>query len=108
MQQLARDMRQTTGTVTEITAKFQERALLVPQYTAYEEMRKTRYHDMMRSDISEFVSFSASLKLDDMISRAQEREIDLEYIGKRKVEQVQTAGVSAKKPKGFDSRSRGQ
>ena len=35
LQQLAReflDMRQTTETVAEITVKFRERALLVPQY----------------------------------------------------------------------------
>ena len=49
--QLARefqDLHQTTETVVEITAKFRERALLVPQYATYEEMRKTRYHDMLR------------------------------------------------------------
>ena len=41
VQQLARefqDLTQTTETVAEITAKFQERALLVPQYAADEEM----------------------------------------------------------------------
>ena len=57
--QLAReflDIRQTPETVTEITAKFRERALL-PQYAADEEMRKPCYHDMLRSDIREFVSF---------------------------------------------------
>ena len=43
-----------------------------------------------------------------MISRAREREIDLEHIGKRKAEHVQTSGGSAKKSKVFDARSRGQ
>lgn len=60
MQQLARefhDMRQKTGTVPEITAKFQERALSVPQYVAGEEMKKTRYHDMMRVNIRDFVGY---------------------------------------------------
>lgn len=41
LQQLAReflDMRQTTETVAEITTKFRERALLVPQYAGDEEM----------------------------------------------------------------------
>lgn len=50
LQQLAReflDMRQTTETMAEITAKFQERAVLVPQYAGDEDMRRTRYHDML-------------------------------------------------------------
>ena len=70
-----------------------------------EEIRKTRNHDMLRSNIKEFVSFSTSLIQDDMISRAQKREIDLEHLGKRKVEQGPIR-VSAKKLKGFDSRSK--
>ena len=43
VQQLARefqDLQQTTETVAEITAKFNERALLVLQYVADEEMKK--------------------------------------------------------------------
>ena len=51
------DMRQTTETVAEITAKFRERALLVPQYAGVEDMRRTRYHDMLRADIREHVVF---------------------------------------------------
>ena len=54
VQQLARefqDLQQTTETVMEITAKFRERALLVLQYVADEEMKKARYHEMLRSDI---------------------------------------------------------
>ena len=42
--------------MVEITTKFQERDLLVPQYQADEEMKKMRYHDMMQDDIREFVS----------------------------------------------------
>ena len=80
LQQLAReflDMRQTTESVAEITAKFRERALLVPQYAGDDEMQSTRYHDMLRADIREHVSFSACPTLDSMIVRVQEREIDL-------------------------------
>ena len=87
LQQLAReflDMRQTTKTVAEITAKFRERALLVPQYASDEDMRRTRYHDMLRADVWEHVSFSACPTMDSMITRAREREIDLEHIRKRK------------------------
>ena len=90
LQQLARgflDMRQTTETVAKITAKFRERALLVPQYAGDEDMRKTCSHDMLRADIREHVSFSACPTLDSMISMAREREIDLELVRKRKVEE---------------------
>ena len=44
VQQLARefqDLQQTTETVTEITSMFREWALLVPQYTAHEEMKRS-------------------------------------------------------------------
>ena len=111
LQQLAReflDMRQTTETVAEITAKFRERALLVPQYAGDEDMRRTRYHDMLRADIREHVSFSACPTLDSMIARAREREIDLEHIRKRKLEDGQSSGASGKKPKGSDGRPKGQ
>lgn len=111
MQQLARefqDLRQTTETVAEITAKFRERALLVPQYIADEEMMKTRYHDMLRDDIREFVSFSGCKNLNDMIERARERAIELELRMKRMSEQVQTVVGQAKRPKTSDLHTRGQ
>ena len=111
IQQLAReflDMRQTIELVAEITAKFRERALLVPQYAGDKEMKKTWYHDMLRVDIQKYVSYSACPTLDDMIAKAQEGEIDIEHIRKRKTKIGQTTGVSMKKPKGFDSRSKGQ
>ena len=43
-----------------------------------------------------------------MISRAREREIDLEHIRKRKAEAGQVVGASGKKPKGSDGRPKGQ
>lgn len=96
-QQLVRefqDMFQTTETVVEMTAKFRERALLVPQYAADEEIMKTRYHEMLRSDIREFFIYSVGLKLEDMISKSQEQEIDLEHIGRRKEVHVHVIGGS--------------
>lgn len=41
-------------TMAEITARFTERALLIPQYATNEEMKNTLYHDMLRADINEF------------------------------------------------------
>ena len=76
LQQLAReflDMRQMTETVAEITTKFREREFLVPRYAADEEMGNTQYHDMSRSDIREFITFSACPTLDNMIATVQER-----------------------------------
>ena len=78
------DMRKMTETVAEITTKFQECDLLVPQYVVEDEMRNTRYHDTLRSNIREYVSFSTCPKLEHMISRAWEWEIDLEHIRKRR------------------------
>ena len=92
--------------MAEITAKFRERALLVLQYAADEEMKKARYHEMLRSDIRQFVSRSSCKTLDDMIARAREREIDLEMEKKRKPEAVSGSGGSGKRPKGSDHRSR--
>ena len=71
-------------------------------------MRKTRYHDMMRYDVSEFVRLSACPTLDDMISTVREREIELEHTEKRKADLGKIVGVSVKKPKGFDYRSKVQ
>ena len=50
------DHLQTIETVLEITVMFHERALLVPQYVADEEMKKARYHEMLRSDIKSYLS----------------------------------------------------
>ena len=101
-------MRQTTETVAKITAKFRERALLVPQYAVDEDMRRTRYHDMLRANIQEHVSFSTCPTLDSMIAMAREREIDLEHIRKRKDEEGQVTGASGKKPKGSYAGPKGQ
>ena len=54
--------------VVEITAMFRDRVLLVPQYVADEEMKKSRYHKMLRSDIRKFVSRSICNTLDDMMA----------------------------------------
>ena len=90
--------------MAEITAKFRERTLLFPQYVADEEMMKSRYHETLRSDISEFVSRYSCKMLEDMIARAREREIDLEHLRKRKSEEIQVSAGSGKRPKGSDMR----
>ena len=71
------------------TPLFRERILLVLQYTATKEMKKAKYHDIRRDDISELVSLSGCKNLNDMIARDRECEIDLEYLGKRKSGQIQ-------------------
>ncbi|XP_052624820.1 uncharacterized protein LOC128132335 [Lactuca sativa] len=71
-------------------------------------MKKARYHEMLRSDIRQFVSRSSYKTLDDMIARARERKIDLEMEKKRKPEAVSSTSSSGKKPKVSDSRSKSQ
>ena len=70
--------------MADITAKFQQRALLVLQYVVDEEISKVRYHVRLRDDIREVVSFPGCKILNDMIARDRECEIDLEHIGKSK------------------------
>ena len=111
MQQLARefqDLHQTTETMAEITTKFQERALLVPQYAADKEMKKVRYHDMLQDDMRKFVSISGSETLNYMTSRARGREIDLEHFKKRMSDQVHILEGLKKSPKTSDQLMRGQ
>ena len=72
------DLQQTTETVAEITVKFRERALLIPQYATDEELRHTRYHFMLRDDIQEFVSFTGCKTLNEMVEKAHEREMELD------------------------------
>ena len=71
-------------------------------------MKKTRYHDMLRDDINDFMSFSGCKTLNDMIARAQEREIELELRMKRKPEQLHTIVGQDKKPKTSDLHTRSQ
>jgi len=44
-------LHQTIEIVVEITAKFRERDLLIPQYAIDEYMRRKQYHPMLRDDI---------------------------------------------------------
>ena len=81
MERLAQEylnLTQTTETVTEITKKFNERALFCPEFAATERMRMTRYLAMLRTDIREFVSAARHQTLTDMIAAARARELELE------------------------------
>lgn len=68
------------------------------RYDTYEEKKKTMYHDMLRDDIREILSISSCMTMEDMISRAREWDIELEYLGKRMTYQVQTVGGPVKRP----------
>lgn len=52
--------------------------------------RKMRYHDMLRDDIRESMSFLGCKTLNDMIEKTHEQEIEWELWTKWKPEQVQT------------------
>ena len=86
------ELQQTTETLAEITTKFQERALLIPQYATDEDMRRTRYRSMLRDDIREFVSFTGCKTLNEMVEKAREQEMELDFRTKRKPEQTHVAG----------------
>ena len=63
---------------------------------------------MLRDDIREFVSFTGCKTLYEMVEKAHEREMELEFGTKWKHEQAQIAVGQAKKPKISDSSSKGQ
>lgn len=66
------DLRQTKDSMMDITTRFRERALLIRQHAADEEMKKTQFHNMLKDGIREFVSFSVCRTLEEMIDRARE------------------------------------
>ena len=70
----------------------------------YRELNKL----MVRDDIREFVSFTGCKTLNEMVEKAREREMELDFHTKLKHEQAQTAVGQAKKPKTSDSSIRGQ
>ena len=80
----------------------------MPQYAKDEEIQRTHYHDMLRYDIREHVSFSACPTPDSMNAKAREREIDLEHIAKRMSDQMYTLEGPRKRPKTSDQRLVGQ
>ena len=65
---------------------------------ADEEMKKARYHEMLRSDLRQFLSRSSCKMLEDMIVRAREREIDLEMERKGSHSTLSVEG-SGKRPR---------
>ena len=48
---------------------------------------------MLRDDIREFVSFTGCKTLNEMVEKAREKEMELEFHTKRKTKQVQEAGA---------------
>lgn len=54
-------LEQSSETMVEIATKFRERALFCPQYVAIQDMRKTRYHDMLRAEIRELMNIASDL-----------------------------------------------
>ncbi|KAI3679919.1 hypothetical protein L2E82_50899 [Cichorium intybus] len=102
------NLTQTTETVTEITKKFNERALFCPEFAATERMRMTRYLAMLRTDIREFVSAARHQTLTDMIAAVRAQELELETQQKQKrPAPTQTQQVS-KKFRGADQGKQGQ
>jgi len=102
-------LEQKTESVTEITKRFMEMVQFVPQYAACESLKKNRYHDMLRTDIREFVNNAQFTTLSGVIEAARSRELELETQVKRKTasEANRTTQSFAKKPK-FNGAQNGQ
>lgn len=50
-----------------------------------EDMKKAKYHDMLKDEIREIVSMSSYRNLEDIIMTTRERKIDLKIVRKRKL-----------------------
>lgn len=72
------NLEQMTEAVIEMTRKFTEMALFCPQYVGNEEMKITRYTDMLRTEIREFMATTKHKTLADLIDGVRRRELELE------------------------------
>ncbi|KAJ9556581.1 hypothetical protein OSB04_011195 [Centaurea solstitialis] len=99
------NMKQTTETVNEITDLFLERSLFCPEYVASEQMNMSRYVEVLRPEIREFVVMSDCKTFHRMHEVARIRELELERQNKRKkAETTQTQTQPAKKFKPTEPR----
>ncbi|KAJ9557274.1 hypothetical protein OSB04_011888 [Centaurea solstitialis] len=99
------NMKQTTETVNEITDLFLERSLFCPEYVASERMKMSRYVEVLRPEIREFVVMSDCKTFHRMHEVARIRELELERQNKRKkAETTQTQTQPAKKFKPTEPR----
>ena len=71
-------------------------------------MKMARYHEMQRSDIRQFVCRSSCKRLEDIITRAREWEIDLEMESKSKPNFAASVEGLGKRPNVYYYRPRGQ
>ncbi|KAJ9563654.1 hypothetical protein OSB04_008814 [Centaurea solstitialis] len=98
-------MKQTTETVNEITDLFLERSLFCPEYVASERMKMSRYVEVLKPEIQEFVVMSECKTFHRMHEVARIRELELERQSKRKkAETAQTQTQPAKKFKPTEPR----
>ncbi|KAJ9565014.1 LOW QUALITY PROTEIN: hypothetical protein OSB04_000980 [Centaurea solstitialis] len=91
-------MKQTTETVNEITDLFLERSLFCPEYVASERMKMSRYVEVLKPEIREFVVMSECKTFHRMHEVARIRELELErQSNRKKAETAQTQTQPAKK-----------
>ncbi|GKA15366.1 putative reverse transcriptase domain-containing protein [Tanacetum coccineum] len=68
---------QTNETVNELWKKFNNLIRYCPEYHGNEKLKVERFQRMLRDDIRELVSPFKCTTLDDLLSRARVREVDL-------------------------------
>lgn len=101
------ELTQTSETVKEMNRKFTEMALFCPQYAASEEMKMSRYKDMLRTEIREFISTAQYASLSAMMDAARRRELELETQAKKRkaAQPVTPISVVPKRSKFTDMRA---
>ncbi|KAJ9544711.1 hypothetical protein OSB04_024418 [Centaurea solstitialis] len=107
MQRLANEfmnLQQTTESVNEITKKFTELSIFCPRLAADDEWMMTRYIQMLRPEIREFVNNPLYTSMRMLVEAAKRRELEIQSQDpKKKAVQISPqSSAPSKKAKYFD------
>ena len=99
MQEFMALQQATTESVSDLNAKFMEMLSFCPTFAGDEAWLVSRYIDILRTEIREFVSMQDFATLADVMGAARRREIELQTQSKRKAENIasKTSSESQKK-----------
>ncbi|KAJ9536480.1 hypothetical protein OSB04_un000317 [Centaurea solstitialis] len=98
------NLQQTTESVNEITKKFTELSIFCPRLAADDEWMMTRYIQMLRPEIREFVNNPLYTSMRILVEAARRRELEIQSQDpKRKAVQIPPqSSAPSKKAKYFD------
>lgn len=71
------DLRQSHESVSEITGKFQDMVHFCLEYLENEWRMMNHYHDVLKSEIREFIKPNACDSFEKMVDEARDRELEI-------------------------------